>query len=190
MRVPLQPTRGPARLAAVLALAALPAVVSAQARPRARDLGIPLPGTPGPMDAITDILGVQVGHATLISGSGKLARGKGPVRTGVTAVFPRGKGSTDPVFAGRYALNGNGEMTGEHWMEESGFLWGPVVITNTMSIGVAYAASVGAHSLAELRALPADALLKGQANAVSHPLVEPYVLPRPPKDAVARAGLA
>jgi L-aminopeptidase/D-esterase-like protein len=117
-------------------MTALPALAPAQARPRARDLGIPLPGTPGPLDAITDVAGVEVGHATLISGSGKLVRGKGPVRTGVTAVFPRGKRSSDPVFAGRFALNGNGEMTGEHWMAESGYLWGPVLITNTMSIGV------------------------------------------------------
>ncbi len=136
MRFPLPPARRPVWLAAVLALAALPALAPAQARPRARDLGIPLPGTPGPADAITDISGVEVGHVTLISGSGKLVRGQGPVRTGVTVVFPRGKRSPDPVFAGRYALNGNGEMTGGHWMAESGFLWGPVLITNTMSIGV------------------------------------------------------
>jgi L-aminopeptidase/D-esterase-like protein len=119
-----------------LALAALPAFVQAQTRPRARDLGIPLPGTPGPADAITDVPGVEVGHATLISGSGKLVRGKGPVRTGVTVVFPRGKRSSDPAFAGHYNLNGNGEMTGSHWLGESGFLWGPVLITNTMSIGI------------------------------------------------------
>ena len=143
MRIPLPPTRRLVWLAAVLAVAALPALAPAQGRPRARDLGIPLPGTPGPLDAITDVAGVEVGHATLISGSGKRVRGKGPVRTGVTAVFPRGKsGSSDPVFAGRFALNGNGEMTGEHWMAESGFLWGPVVVTNTMSIGAVYAASV------------------------------------------------
>lgn len=136
MRLPLPPARRPVWLAAALALAALPALAPAQTRPRARDLGIPLPGTPGPVDAITDISGVQVGHVTLISGNGKLVRGQGPVRTGVTVVFPRGKSSSDPVFAGRYALNGNGEMTGGHWMAESGFLWGPVLITNTMSIGV------------------------------------------------------
>lgn len=136
MRLPLPPARRPVWLAAALALAALPALAPAQTRPRARDLGIPLAGTPGPVDAITDIAGVQVGHVTLISGNGKLVRGRGPVRTGVTVVFPRGKSSSDPVFAGRYALNGNGEMTGGHWMAESGFLWGPVLITNTMSIGV------------------------------------------------------
>lgn len=136
MRFPLPPGRRPVWLAAALALAALSTPASAQTRPRARDLGIPLPGTPGPVDAITDISGVQVGHVTLISGNGKLVRGQGPVRTGVTVVFPRGKSSSDPVFAGRYALNGNGEMTGGHWMAESGFLWGPVLITNTMSIGV------------------------------------------------------
>src|SRR5205085_2867414 len=97
----------------------------AQHRERARDLGIPLEGTPGPLDAITDVAGVEVGHRTLIAGAGKLVVGKGPVRTGVTAVFPRGKASDDPVFAGWFAMNGNGEMTGTTWVEESGFLWGP-----------------------------------------------------------------
>src|SRR5207247_1765569 len=87
-------------------------------------------------DAITDVAGVEVGHRTLIAGSGKLIAGKGPVRTGVTAVFPRGKTSDDPVFAGWFTMNGNGEMTGTTWLEESGFLWGPVMITNTHSVGV------------------------------------------------------
>src|SRR5205085_688974 len=105
-------------------------------RERARDLGIPLEGTPGPLDAITDVAGVEVGHRTLIAGAGKLVVGKGPVRTGVTAIFPRGKASDDPVFAGWFAMNGNGEMTGTTWVEESGFLWGPVMITNTHSVGV------------------------------------------------------
>ena len=103
--------------------------------PRARDLGIPFEGTPGPSNAITDVQGVKVGHTTLISGEGKLVVGKGPVRTGVTAILPRGK-KYDPVFAGWYSLNGNGEMTGTTWVEESGFLEGPIMITNTHSVGV------------------------------------------------------
>src|ERR1700742_1801044 len=104
---------------------------------RARDLGIPFDGTPGPLNAITDVAGVTVGHTTLISGEGKLQVGKGPVRTGVTAVLPRGKDSMNSsVFAGWWSLNGNGEMTGTTWVEESGFLEGPVMITNTHSVGV------------------------------------------------------
>lgn len=110
--------------------------VSAQTKPRARDLGIPFDGTPGPLNAITDVKGVEVGHTTLISGEGKLQVGAGPVRTGVTAIFPRGKESRDKVFAGWFSLNGNGEMTGTTWVEESGFLEGPVLITNTHSVGV------------------------------------------------------
>jgi D-aminopeptidase len=105
-------------------------------KPRARDLGLPFDGTPGPNNAITDVVGVTVGHTTLISGEGKLVVGKGPVRTGVTAVLPRGKDSMmNPVFAGWYTQNGNGEMTGTAWVEESGFLEGPVMITNTHSVG-------------------------------------------------------
>src|SRR5206468_1699542 len=105
---------------------------------RARDLGIPFEGTPGKLNAITDVPGVEVGYTTLISGEGKLEVGKGPVRTGVTAILPRGHASlNDPVYAGFVSLNGNGEMTGTHWIEESGFLEGPVVITNTHSVGVA-----------------------------------------------------
>ena len=105
---------------------------------RARDLGIPFDGMPGQFNAITDVAGVEVGYTTLISGQGKLVAGKGPVRTGVTAIIPRGHDSlNDPVYAGVFSLNGNGEMTGTHWMEESGFLEGPVVITNTHSVGVA-----------------------------------------------------
>ncbi len=107
----------------------------AQAKPRARDLGIPFEGSPGPLNAITDVEGVQVGHVTLISGKGKLVVGKGPVRTGVTAILPRGRNPTDPVFAAWFTLNGNGEMTGTTWVEESGFLEGPVMITNTHSVG-------------------------------------------------------
>src|SRR3984957_10385913 len=108
-----------------------------KSKPRARDLGIPFDGTPGPLNAITDVAGVTVGHTTLISGEGKLQVGKGPVRTGVTAVLPRGKDSMNSsVFAGWWSLNGNGEMTGTTWVEESGFLEGPVMITNTHSVGV------------------------------------------------------
>jgi D-aminopeptidase len=107
-----------------------------QSKPRARELGIPFEGTPGPQNAITDVEGVRVGHATLISGEGNLEIGVGPVRTGVTAVMPRGGEPFEPVFAGWFALNGNGEMTGTTWVEESGFLEGPVMITNTHSVGV------------------------------------------------------
>lgn len=111
--------------------------LAAQAtKPRARDLGIPFLGTPGPLNAITDVAGVEVGQTTLISGEGKLVPGQGPVRTGVTAVFPRGKDNSEPVFGAWWTLNGNGEMTGTTWLEESGFLWGPVTITNTLSVGV------------------------------------------------------
>jgi D-aminopeptidase len=107
------------------------------AKPRARDLGVPFDGTPGPLNAITDVSGVTVGHTTIISGEGKLQVGKGPVRTGVTAILPRGKDTmSNPVFAGWWSLNGNGEMTGTTWVEESGFLEGPVMITNTHSVGV------------------------------------------------------
>src|SRR5213080_3865570 len=125
------------RSAALLSivLLAVPATLAAQ-KPRERDLKLPIGGTPGTLDAITDVAGVEVGHTTLVAGSGKLVVGKGPVRTGVTAVLPRGKRSGDPVFAGWFTLNGNGEMTGTTWVEESGFLWGPVMITNTHSVGV------------------------------------------------------
>ena len=105
---------------------------------RARDLGIPFEGNPGKLNAITDVPGVEVGYTTLISGEGKLEVGKGPVRTGVTAILPRGHASlNDPVYAGFFSLNGNGEMTGTAWVEESGFLEAPIVITNTHSVGVA-----------------------------------------------------
>ncbi|PYK13167.1 MAG: aminopeptidase [Verrucomicrobia bacterium] len=113
-----------------------PAIVSKIVR--ARDLGIPFEGTPGKFNAITDVPGVEVGYTTLISGEGKLEVGKGPVRTGVTAILPRGHASlNDPVYAGFFSLNGNGEMTGTAWVDESGFLEGPIVITNTHSVGVA-----------------------------------------------------
>jgi L-aminopeptidase/D-esterase-like protein len=105
-------------------------------KPRARDLGVPFDGIPGRYNAITDVSGVEVGHTTLISGSGKLTVGIGPVRTGVTAIFPRGKSSNDAVFAAWFTLNGNGEMTGTTWVDDSGFLNGPVMITNTHSVGV------------------------------------------------------
>jgi D-aminopeptidase len=105
---------------------------------RARDLGIPFEGTPGKLNAITDVPGVEVGYTTLISGEGKLEVGKGPVRTGVTAILPRGHATlNDPVYAGFFSFNGNGEMTGTAWVEESGFLEGPIIITNTHSVGVA-----------------------------------------------------
>ena len=104
-------------------------LAAGQSRPRARDLGVPFEGQPGPLNAITDVAGVEVGHSTIISGEN--------VRTGVTAVLPRGKqGANDPVFAGWFSLNGNGEMTGTTWVEESGFLEGPVMITNTHSVGI------------------------------------------------------
>jgi len=108
----------------------------AQTKPRARDLGVPFDGTPGANNAITDVKGVEVGHATLISGSGKLKVGEGPVRTGVTAVLPRGRNDNDDVFGAWFTLNGNGEMTGTTWLEDSGFLDGPIMITNTHSVGV------------------------------------------------------
>ncbi len=110
-------------------------MVDMKFKKRARDLGVPLPGTPGPLNAITDVEGVGVGHSTIISGEGMLVVGEGPVRTGVTAILPRGRG-LEPVFAGWFSLNGNGEMTGTTWVEESGFLEGPIMITNTHSVGV------------------------------------------------------
>jgi D-aminopeptidase len=131
------------RLAIAFVIAAI--VVAggrAQSKPRARDLGVPFEGTPGPLNAITDVRGVEVGMTTLISGEGPLKVGAGPVRTGVTAILPRGKASKDPVFAGWFSLNGNGEMTGTTWIEEAGFLESPVFITNTHSVGVVRDASI------------------------------------------------
>ena len=122
-------------IVAALVASMLPAIAAAQ-RPRARDIGIPFEGSPGPLNAITDVAGVEVGHATLIRGDGPLVVGQGPVRTGVTAILPRGRGNFDPVFGGWFSLNGNGEMTGTTWIDESGFLEGPVMITNTHSVGV------------------------------------------------------
>jgi L-aminopeptidase/D-esterase-like protein len=106
-----------------------------QTKLRARDLGVPFDGQPGPLNAITDVKGVEVGHTTLISGRGKLKVGEGPVRTGVTGILPRGKESKDAVFGGWFTLNGNGEMTGTTWVEDSGFVDGPIMITNTHSVG-------------------------------------------------------
>jgi D-aminopeptidase len=138
-------------------------VVAAQSRPankpRARELGISalIGGTPGSLDTITDVAGVEVGHTTIIAGDGPLVVGKGPIRTGVTIVHPRGRQSADPVFAAWFTLNGNGEMTGTTWIDESGFLEGPVAITNTHSVGVVR-----------------DAILKWQ---VSRPGLQPWGLP-------------
>jgi D-aminopeptidase len=115
---------------------------SHSSEPRARDLGIPFDGTPGPFNAITDVAGVEVGFKTLISGEGRLVVGKGPVRTGVTAIFPRGKSNSHSVFAGYFAGNGNGDMTGTHWIDESGLLETPILITNTGSVGVVRDAAV------------------------------------------------
>jgi L-aminopeptidase/D-esterase-like protein len=120
----------------LFAMVASVRIAHAQTEPRARELGVPFEGAPGPLDAITDVKGVEVGYRTLISGEGKLVVGKGPVRTGVTAIFPRGKDGLDPVFAAWFTENGNGEMTGTTWVQESGFLYGPVMITNTHSVGV------------------------------------------------------
>jgi D-aminopeptidase len=111
--------------------------LQADTKRRARDLGIHFDGSPGPLNAITDVSGVQVGHTTLTEGEGKLIQGKGPIRTGVTAILPRGDRSLDdPCFAGWSSLNGNGEMTGTTWVEESGFAEGPIMITNTHSVGI------------------------------------------------------
>jgi D-aminopeptidase len=129
----------------------------AQGRQRAHQLRLPIDGTPGPLNAITDVAGVEVGQTTLISGSGKLVVGKGPVRTGVTVVHPRGRANSDPVFGAWFTLNGNGEMTGTIWLQESGILEGPVAITNTHSVGVVR-----------------DAILQWQ---VSRPNMQPWGLP-------------
>jgi D-aminopeptidase len=128
-------------------------------KPRANELGISaiIGGQPGPLDAITDVEGVEVGQTTLISGDGKLVVGKGPVRTGVTVVHPRGKTNADPVFGAWFTLNGNGEMTGTTWLEESGILEGPIGITNTHSVGVVR-----------------DAILQWQ---ISRPNLQPWGLP-------------
>ncbi|HRX92903.1 MAG TPA: P1 family peptidase [Chitinophagaceae bacterium] len=122
------------KVAVLVCLIFIYSITTAQ-KPRARDIGIPFNGTPGKYNAITDVKGVEVGYSTIISGTGKNVRGKGPVRTGVTAILPRGH-NNNPVYANWYSLNGNGEMTGTTWITESGFLEGPVMITNTNSVGV------------------------------------------------------
>jgi D-aminopeptidase len=112
------------------------------AQPRARDIGIPFVGMPGARNAITDVGGVEVGMTTIVEGAGKLIVGKGPVRTGVTVIHPRGKRSAVPCYAGWWTLNGNGEMTGTTWVEESGLLSGPVALTNTHSVGAVHEAVI------------------------------------------------
>lgn len=125
----------------ILVLAVIEPAVAAE-QTRARDLGIPFEGSPGPLNAITDVAGVEVGSVTIIEGDGSLQVGSGPVRTGVTVVQPRGKDSTDPVFAGWFTLNASGEMTGTTWLEERGLIDGPIAITNTHSVGVVRDAAV------------------------------------------------
>jgi L-aminopeptidase/D-esterase-like protein len=126
-----------------LILAAIAATAAAPPKaPRARDLGVPFEGQPGPLNAITDVAGVEVGHTTLIRGQGPLVRGRGPVRTGVTAILPRGRASTTPVFGAWFTLNAAGEMTGTTWLEERGLLDGPIMVTNTHSVGVVRDAAV------------------------------------------------
>ncbi len=128
------------RVAALALL--LPLALAGQTKPRARQLGIPLDGRPGPLNAITDVAGIEVGMTTLISGNGPLVRGKGPIRTGVTAILPRGKQGSQPVYGAWFTLNGNGEMTGTTWLEESGLLSGPVMITNTHSVGAVHEGTI------------------------------------------------
>jgi D-aminopeptidase len=127
-------------MAAVASLSWSGQALAAETTPRARDLGVPFDGTPGPLNAITDVAGVEVGFKTLISGEGAVVRGAGsiggPVRTGVTAIFPRGRADARGVFAGFFAGNGNGDMTGTHWVEEGGVLETPILITGTGSVGV------------------------------------------------------
>jgi D-aminopeptidase len=126
-------------LRSILALSFVFAASIAQAGPRARDLGVPFDGTPGPLNAITDVAGVTVGQSTLID---DLADGR-KVRTGVTAILPRGRDTiTTPAFAGSFVLNGAGEMTGRSWIEESGLLEGPVMLTNTHSVGAVHEATI------------------------------------------------
>lgn len=128
-------------LALLVALVAA-ATIPGQTRPRGRELGIPFPGRTGPANAITDVAGIAVGHVTLIEGEGKLIPGKGPIRTGVTAILPRPHGNWDPVFAATFNLNGNGDMTGINWIKESGFLEGPILLTGTHSVGTVRDAAI------------------------------------------------
>ena len=144
-------------LATIAAVAQQPANVLTEKPIRARDLGIPFQGTPGALNAITDVKGVEVGMTTLISGSGPLVVGKGPVRTGVTVIFPRGKTAKDSVMAATTVLNGNGEMTGTNWIKESGFMQGAMAITNTHSVGVVR-----------------DSIIAWQGNTVYLPLSDLY----------------
>lgn len=125
-----------------LLIATIAITVTAQTRPRGRELQIPFPGQTGPLNAITDVPGVAVGHVTLIEGEGKLVPGKGPVRTGVTAILPRPRGNWDPVFAATFNQNGNGDMTGINWIKESGFLEGPILLTGTHSVGTVRDAAI------------------------------------------------
>src|SRR5215475_8250662 len=130
------------RAVLIPALVLVSAAAGAADKPRARALGVPFDGTPGPLDAITDVAGVTVGHVTLIEGEGKLVVGKGPVRTGVTAILPRPRGNWDPVFAATFNQNGNGDMTGINWIKESGFLEGPILLTGTHSVGTVRDAAI------------------------------------------------
>jgi L-aminopeptidase/D-esterase-like protein len=127
---------------AILIVLLLSGSVAGQTRPRGRDLGIPFPGNTGPTNGITDVPGIAVGHVTLIEGEGKLIPGRGPIRTGVTAILPRPKGNWDPVFAATFNLNGNGDMTGINWIKESGFLEGPILLTGTHSVGTVRDAAI------------------------------------------------
>ena len=126
----------------LLSLFLAPMSSNAQPKPRARDLGIPFEGIPGPWNAITDVPGVEVGQVTLIEGKGKLVQGKGPVRTGVTAIFPLGKTAENGVFGGHFSLNGAGELTGMAIVQEFGELHGPVVLTGTLNVGIAHQAAI------------------------------------------------
>ena len=140
---PRRSRTGHMRLTLWLLLAAAAAFpTAAQNRPRGRDLGIPFPGQTGPTNAITDVAGIAVGHVTLIEGDGKLVPGKGPIRTGVTAILPRPRGNWDPVFAATFNQNGNGDMTGINWIKESGFLEGPILLTGTHSVGTVRDAAI------------------------------------------------
>ncbi|WP_373070408.1 P1 family peptidase [Gemmatimonas sp.] len=131
------------RFVALLAPTLLAAQSQPQTRPRGRELGIPFPGTPGPLNAITDVAGVAVGHTTLVSGDpGPVVRGTGPIRTGVTAILPRAKGDWDFVMAATFNQNGNGDMTGVNWVKESGFLEGPILLTGTHSVGTVRDATI------------------------------------------------
>jgi L-aminopeptidase/D-esterase-like protein len=121
----------------MLTLAVTASAAVGQGTPDGRTLGVSLDGTPGPFNAITDVAGIEVGHATIVQGAGRLVVGQGPVRTGVTAILPRGRAAGDSAFAAWFSLNGNGEMTGTTWIDEGGLLESPILITNTHSVGVA-----------------------------------------------------